>query len=76
MVKVSAFQGVVYNQDKVNIADVIAPPYDVISPSERDDFYEKSTYNIVRLILGKEYDGDYELENKYTRAARDFSIGR
>lgn len=73
MVKVSAFQGIVYNQDKVNIADVIAPPYDVISPSERDGFYEKSTYNIVRLILGKDFEGDYERENKYTRAARDFS---
>jgi len=33
---------------------VVAPPYDVISPSERDAFYEASPFNCTRLILNKE----------------------
>ena len=43
-----------YNPAKVGLDQVIAPPYDVISPTERDALYEKSPYNVVRLILGRE----------------------
>ncbi|MHB8619418.1 MAG: DUF1015 domain-containing protein [Chloroflexota bacterium] len=38
------------------LADVIAPPYDVISPAEQDALYERSPYNVVRLELGREAD--------------------
>lgn len=34
--------------------DVVAPPYDVISPAERDALHDKSEYNSTRLILNKE----------------------
>src|SRR5262249_28751522 len=34
--------------------DVIAPPYDVISPAEQTALYERSRYNVVRLILARE----------------------
>ena len=53
------------------MADVIAPPYDVISPEKQDKFYEKSPYNVIRLILNKKEAGDTETSNNYTRA-RDF----
>lgn len=33
---------------------VVAPPYDVISPTERDAFYDASPFNCTRLILNKE----------------------
>jgi len=33
---------------------VVAPPYDVISPAERDAFYEASPFNCTRLILNKD----------------------
>jgi uncharacterized protein (DUF1015 family) len=33
---------------------IVAPPYDVISPAERDAFYEASAFNCTRLILNKE----------------------
>ncbi len=55
----------VYNQNKVDIKDVIAPPYDVIDSKYQQDLYERSKYNIVRLILSKE-------EDKYGSAKRDF----
>ncbi len=55
----------VYNQNEVDIKDVIAPPYDVIDSKYQQDLYERSKYNIVRLILSKE-------EDKYGSAKRDF----
>ena len=44
-----------YNPNRVKLDEVIAPPYDVISPSERKTLYEKSPFNVIRLILGKEH---------------------
>ena len=46
----------------------MAPPYDVISPSQQGAFYAKHPKNVIRLILGKEEAGDSARENKYTRA--------
>lgn len=43
----------VYNQEKVDIQEVIAPPYDVINEEYQNELYERSPYNITRLILPK-----------------------
>lgn len=43
-----------YNASRVPLSRVLAPPYDVISPAERESLYAASPYNVVRLILGKE----------------------
>jgi len=48
---------------------LITPPYDVISPEDQDVFYENHPLNIIRLVLGKQYDKDSEADNRYTRAA-------
>ncbi len=56
---------IVYNQEKVSINDVIAPPYDVIDNKYQDELYKRSDYNIVRLILAKG-------ENKYNEASNYF----
>lgn len=50
-VEIKPLNAIVYNQEKVDIKDVIAPPYDVISEKYRDELYERSPYNITRLIL-------------------------
>lgn len=47
----------------------IAPPYDVISPAQQQLLYEKSEYNIVRIINGKQEPSDNSKKNRYTRAA-------
>ncbi len=47
----------------------IAPPYDVISPSQQQELYERSEYNIARIIKGKTKPSDSESNNQYTRAA-------
>ena len=64
------FKGIHYNQKVVkDIARVMAPPYDVISPSYQDELYERDPVNIVRLILAKE---GTENDEKYKNAADDF----
>lgn len=74
MVDVAPFTGLLYNEDQAGpLADLVAPPYDVIRPEQQDDLYRKSPYNVVRLILGKQCDHDTESDNRYTRAARDFA---
>ncbi len=73
MVEVVPFSGLLFNPDKTGPLDrVIAPPYDVISPEQQNALYQKSPYNIVRLILGKEYPEDNEKDNRYVRSAQTF----
>lgn len=45
-----------YNPERVDLGQAIAPPYDVISPAQREILYAKSPLNVIRLILGKEPD--------------------
>lgn len=73
MAKIFPFRGILYDKKIVNnLNKVMAPPYDVISPSEQDAYYAKHPYNVIRLILGKDYPGDGESNNKYVRADRFF----
>lgn len=73
MAKVRAFRGIRYNISKVkDLGRVISPPYDVISPSEQQRYYDKDSHNIIRLEYGKTYPTDDEHNNRYTRAAKDF----
>lgn len=68
MAQILPFKGLLYNPAEVSGDDVIAPPYDVISPDDREALYLKSPYNIVRVDAGKTLDGDNDADNKYTRA--------
>lgn len=73
MAEIGPFKGIRYAQGKGNaLGRVVAPPYDVITSRDKDELYEKSDYNVVRLILGKEFPGDNERDNKYNRAANLF----
>lgn len=70
MADVFPFRGLLYNQEKIsNLSEVVAPPYDVISPEEQNGFYARSEYNVIRLILGKAESTDSEKNNPHTRAA-------
>jgi uncharacterized protein (DUF1015 family) len=66
---VRAFTGLLYDPGSAGpLHDVTAPPYDVITPVDQDRYYRSSPYNMVRVILGKEAEGDDDTANKYTRA--------
>ena len=52
MAEVRAFHGLCYNPAKIEqLGDVIAPPYDVISPEQKKELLARSPYNVVRLTL-------------------------
>jgi uncharacterized protein (DUF1015 family) len=72
MVNVLPFRGYRYDKERVEIKDAVSPPYDVINSKFQEELYRRSDYNIVRIILGKEEEGDSDNENKYTRAANFF----
>ena len=70
MPNIQPFEGLRYNLAQVgNLSDVIAPPYDVISPQQQDELYAKHENNSVRLILAKQYPDDDEQNNRYTRTS-------
>lgn len=74
MAVIVPIKGLRYNREKINnMADVITPPYDVIDEKAQDDYYRRHPYNIIRLEYGKTFPQDDEENNRYTRAAADFS---
>jgi uncharacterized protein (DUF1015 family) len=65
--EVSPFRGIRYNQEIVgDLARVICPPYDVITPEQQKLYYKKNDYNAIRLEF-PEPTGD-----RYQRAAITF----
>ena len=74
MAEIIPFRGILYTQEKIgDLESVVAPPYDVISPSCQEELYRKSDYNVVRLILGKTLESDNDQNNRYTRASKDLN---
>src|SRR5258708_3065947 len=68
MVDITPFRGLRYDNKRVaDIAQVIAPPYDVISPALQDALYAKHPHNIVRVDLTKSEPGEPE-DAKYAHA--------
>lgn len=72
MVEVKPLNAIVYNQEKVVMDDVIAPPYDVILDDYREELYKRSDYNIVKLILAKGSKDLSEPNNRYDEAKKSF----
>lgn len=73
MAQIVPFKGIVYNKEKIKeTAQVVSPPYDVISEEKRQVLYDRHEKNVVRLDFGKPEPGDSEQNNSHTRAARFF----
>src|SRR5581483_4286499 len=67
MAEVRPFAGLRFSG--VPLADAIAPPFDVISPAQQAELYDRSPYNVVRLELGREPD-------RYAEAGRCYQAWR
>lgn len=73
MAEVRGFRGIRYNEGRVgSYSDVVTPPYDVIDSSMHGALWNKSPYNLVRLILPEAQDG----LTPYEAAARDYRAWR
>lgn len=62
------FNGVRYNTERVELADVVAPPYDVVGPDERARLEARSPYNAIHVELSR----DEEAADRYASAQRRF----
>jgi uncharacterized protein (DUF1015 family) len=69
MAEIIPFKALRYDPDQVKLEDVLTQPYDKITPEMQSKYYEKSTHNLVRIILGKVGETDTDAFNVYTRAA-------
>jgi len=77
MARIYPFRAWRYNPSTVRLNDVVTQPYDKISPAMQQAYYQRSPYNLVRIILGLPELFDAERgESVYTRAARDFRAWR
>jgi uncharacterized protein (DUF1015 family) len=77
MADVQPLRGIRYNSEVAgNLAQLVTPPYDVISEDAQARYYARSPYNIIRLELGLDEPDDAILNNRYTRAASTFAEWR
>ena len=54
MAEIQPFRGVLYRVPESDLPKVLAPPYDVISPTLQADLYARDARNVVRLVLNRE----------------------
>ncbi|MBR1907856.1 DUF1015 domain-containing protein [bacterium] len=71
-IEVKPLNAIVYNQEKVKMTDVIAPPYDVISDDYRDELEKRSAYNVVKLILANNNTDINDENNRYNEAYKNY----
>ncbi|HEV2322783.1 MAG TPA: DUF1015 domain-containing protein [Terracidiphilus sp.] len=77
MARIYPFRAWRYNPSLVRLEDVATQPYDKISPAMQQAYYQRSPYNLVRIILGLPELFDAERgESVYSRAASDFHAWR
>jgi uncharacterized protein (DUF1015 family) len=75
MARIYPFRALRYNLALVSAQDVVTQPYDKITPAMQQAYYQRSPYNLVRIILRMPelFDKEGDL---YTNAARDFAEWR
>jgi len=70
MATVIPFRGVLFDEKKAGaIAELVCPPYDIISHDEQQALYRTNAHNVIRLEFGLESPADTAIDNRYTRAA-------
>ncbi|MGI4852995.1 MAG: DUF1015 domain-containing protein [Janthinobacterium lividum] len=74
--RIYPFRALRYNTQKVALSDVVTQPYDKISPAMQQAYYDRSPFNLIRVILGKRDAADTETSNVYTRAAQSLQDWR
>ncbi|HSS36857.1 MAG TPA: DUF1015 domain-containing protein, partial [Patescibacteria group bacterium] len=76
MPEIRPFRGLRFEPDVVgDLAAVISPPYDVISPADQQRLLARDPRNVVRLDLPPDELGDGP-DDRYRRAARTFAAWR
>lgn len=69
MATTRAFRGLRYSESAGSLKNLVAPPYDVISPQQREELASRSPYNVVHLTLPESREDDRSKFVKYARSA-------
>jgi len=64
------FRALRYDPGRVALADVLAPPYDVIDEAQRAHLEAQEPHNVVRITLPRDEPGDPSADSRYQVAAR------
>ena len=75
MARIYPFRALRYNLARVAPQDVVTQPYDKITPAMQQAYYQRSPYNLCRIILRMPELFDQE-GDVYANAARDFQAWR
>jgi len=76
MAQIRPFHGTRYSSEAGTLASLVAPPYDVLSDSERNALAEQNPYNIVHLTLPEGKPDDRSKHVKYMRSAASLAQWR
>jgi len=77
MAEIIPFRALRYNPRFVpDLKNVVAPPYDVISPEAQERYHARHPHNVVRLILAKDAAVGEPGGSRYARAAETFDAWR
>ena len=86
MARIYPFRALRYDTQKIQMEDVVTQPYDKITPAMQQAYYDRSKYNLIRVILGKKEPNDTDAfvplpegetpHNVYTRAAESLTSWR
>jgi uncharacterized protein (DUF1015 family) len=71
MAEIRPFRGLRYSADAGPIESLTAPPYDVLSPADREQYASRSLHNVVHLTLPEHKSDD---RSKYVRYARSAAL--
>jgi len=77
MAELVPWRALFYNSGIIpDLAPIVTPPYDVISPTQQAMFFDRHPYNVIRLILPRPPGNNPDPESRYLQAAADFAAWR
>ena len=75
--RIEPFAALTFNRSRCGaLADVVAPPYDLIDQARQDALYARSPYNIVRLELNRDADPYASAAETLARWLREGIVAR
>ncbi len=69
MAEIRPFKGLRFASEAGSLDTLTAPPYDVLSPAQRDEYAARNSHNIVHVTLPESNEDDRSKYVKYARSA-------
>jgi uncharacterized protein (DUF1015 family) len=72
MVKIAPFRGLVYNAEEIAAHGglLTSPPYDVLTPAQREEYHQSHPHNFLNVDLGKVLPRDKDPHSWHARSAK------